>query len=423
MGIFKSLINGVKKGATAAYMYGTPLGQLSTAAGYATGQKGTDYLLPFAETVAGAGGTVLGIPGATAIGADGVRRVYNTATQKNISKVIDPATGQAVHTNPAAPGTGATSPGAASPATSALNWGDEPAMVSPPSGGGYSSVLTPYAPAPPSADEEAHKQNITSLARLMGGQGEGLYNVSNPAYKQALDYYSRILSGDKGAVSQAIAPEAEMNAELTAGQEKAIGNSSLRGGARDTALAEAGRAGAGAISRLIPEARKNAAAAGGALAMQGMGLGSQQEGQAGSLYSSLADRELNDRLQSQGLDLQSQQLKLQEALGMKGLDMQQMGLALQEKLGMRGLDLQRAANMDSNALQRELGLAQINLSQQQVDLLKQQIQQAIKEGKGKAAGDLANILIKALPTVINIGSNILKPGTSTSPGSSYDSGD
>lgn len=415
MGFLDSLVNTVKNVGGKVLDYG--FSPYTTAAGLVTGHRGRDYVIPALEAT---GAAIPGNPAAGALAADAARRAYTTATQKMVGKVIDPATGKAVRTNPAAPG--APAPGVPPPPSALASLSNEPPMPSSPSpSSGYSSVLSSSTPSGPSAEEQAHSANVSSIARLLGGQGENLYNVSNPAYKQALDYYGQILSGDKAHVTQAIAPEAEAIAELTSGEQKGIANSSLRGGARDTAQAEAARKGTGEIADLVPKARQNAAAAGSALALQGMGLANQQQGQSGSLYNSLADRELQDRLGTQGLGLQAQQLKLSEALGMKGLDVQQMGLALQEKLGMRGLDLQRATAMDSNALQRELGLANINLSQQQVDLLKQQFQQALKEGKGKAAGDLANILIKALPTVLGLfkssGSDI-----STTSGS-FDSGD
>jgi hypothetical protein len=286
-------------------------------------------------------------------------------------------------------------------------------------GGSFTPISTPDRAliaeySTPSPEELANRQGVTDMARLLGGQGRNLYNVSSPTYTRAMGYYGNILSGNKAAVAQAIAPEAEMLTEMNAAEQSAIKNGSLRGGARDLALAESGRSGAGRVSALVPQARKDAAAAGSNLALQGMGLGTQQEGAAAGLYSNLAgmgqqDRqfgvqaEMQNRFQAAGLNVQEKQLQLQAMLGMRGLDLQQMGMALNAKLQARGLDLQEMMGMNSLNLQRELGLAGINLSQQQVDLLKQQMKNEASRASGAAWADMGNLLVTGLGMILPSG--------------------
>lgn len=274
------------------------------------------------------------------------------------------------------------------------------------------SVLAQYST--PSAEERENQAHVSDMARLLGGQGRSMYDVSNPTYRRAMDYYGGILSGNKANIAQAIAPEAEALAEINAGQQKGIEQGSLRGGARDTALDESGRQAAGRISALVPQARKDAAAAGSQLALSGMSLGTQQEGASAGLYSGLAGQqqqsrefgiqaEMQNRFQAAGLDVQEKQLQLSAMLGMRGLDLQQMGLAINEKLQSRGLDIQEMTSMNSLALQKELGLAGIKLSQQQVDLLKERMKNEAASAKGAAWADAGNIFLTGLGMILPSG--------------------
>lgn len=362
-------------------------------------KKAGKFVIPLAE---GAFATLVPTPLSPLLMSDAIRRGTSAIAGK-------PKTGATTSTGPGTVGKvgpgGTMQPAAPSQVSQIPNWDSETSSIQPMSP--YQSVVSPSIDIPEvqgaSGQEQAHAANVSSIARLLGNQGQDTYNVSNPAYSQALNYYSQILSGDKGAVSQAIGPEAEALAELTAGEQRSLSNSGLRGGARDQALAESGRAGAGKIAGLIPQARKDAAAAGSAIALQGMKLASDQENAGAGLYGSLADRALKDRLGSQELGLkgkelqqQQQKLRLDEALGVRGMDLKQSELLLNERLGNRKLSLERAMSMDDNALKRELEMAGIHVKQQEVDIMRQQMERAIAEGKGKAAGDMANIVMQTL---------------------------
>lgn len=407
--------------------YGTPIGWQTMAAGAIGGKPGlraTDMAVPYAEGAAALGATALGVPpGMTApLAADAARRgmdVWNNSGKpqgvgkgEGIGKdLTSPYTGPNRIPNNGLGAAGAWSPQSPS-------WLSEQGGSSIPGIGDYGNGSTQYSsstgpvrPSAPSAQEQEHSRGVSDMARLLSGQGQNSYNVSSPLYGQAVDYYNKILSGDKGAAAQAIAPEAEAMAELNAGRMKGIQQSGARGGARDQALEDASRQAHGDIASLIPKARQNAAQAGSQLALQGMGLGTQQEGAAAGLYSDLLGKGQQDRQFGDSLQQQNAQMALQEKLGMRGLDVQQMGLKLQEKLGMRGLDLQAMTSMNTLQLQRELGLMNINLSQQQVALLQQEMRDKKAEAGGQAIGNIGSMVINGLGMLLGgkIGGGGSKP--------------
>lgn len=450
MGLFDKL----KKGADAlrkGVSFFSPLTGAQVAAGqYAAGNKKGAY-----DTIklAGAGGMVgggiaatlagkpsLGIPLALA----GARQGYQGMKGKPGSGAPDAGTkGMSSRSRAAGyslPGESSGAGGGGGGSYEAGSYETEP----PSSGGGYDSVLgmrgdtqsgvpneailARYSQKTP--DEIRHASNVDRLAQMIGEEGTSLYNISNPTYGRALSYYGDILSGSKAAAAQAMAPEADQIAEMTDAQQKAIRLSGVRGGARDTALAEAGQAGASALAGLVPKARAEAAQAGSALAMQGMALGTEQQGKAASMYDTLrgaetqgrqfaVEAELKNRIESQGIDLQWAQTALQEKLGMRGLDLQEMSIRINERLQNRGLDIQQMLGMRSLDLQRELGLAGINLSQQQIDMMKKQMAQEASNAKGKMWGDLGGMFLSILPGLLRRGKDGGLPNYSSPNPSNY----
>lgn len=226
-----------------------------------------------------------------------------------------------------------------------------------------------------SPEELKHLENVSELARTLGGQGQNLYNIGSPAYAKAMDYYNRILSGDKGAVTQAIAPEAEMLAEFGNAQQKSIEQGGLRGGARDTALAETGRSSAGQISNLIPQARKDAAAAAAGHGLAGAQAGAGIEQGAANTYSGLLGSAQESR--QFGADLQAK-----IAFGMRSGDLEAAKLDLERYLGEKGLGLQELMGMSDLALRREMGLLGFDMDKQKIDLMRQQMNAELQRSRG-----------------------------------------
>lgn len=253
--------------------------------------------------------------------------------------------------------------------------------------------------------------NVSALARLLSGQGKGLYDVGMPAYTTALNYWNAIVGGSPAAATAAIAPEAQQMSQVYGGARRGIEAGSLRGGARETALTQLGQQGAGAIANLIPAKREAAA---GNLAAAGLGgaqLGAGIEGTAGQLYGAVNQAEAQNRqfaisaeqanrFGGASLLLQNKGLDIQKALGFASLD-------LQKQLGFAGLSLQRDALAQAgNQFAQSFGL------QQQYFGLAQQAQ---RDQRQQAEGAKWGALLGAgLQGAAGVGSALIaQPGGAT----------
>lgn len=124
--------------------------------------------------------------------------------------------------------------------------------------------------------------------------GEQFANIAKPYLTKAGDYWSALLSGDKGKMQEAVAPAAEQISQLYTGARKNIENFLPRGGERNLAVAQLPQAQAGDLARLYAGVQPQAAGALGALASggasSGVGLssvGASYGGNAASAGSSL----------------------------------------------------------------------------------------------------------------------------------------
>ena len=115
----------------------------------------------------------------------------------------------------------------------------------------------------------------TALARQAATQGSQLFGRAMPAVGNALNYYQTLLSGNRAARTAAMAPEAESVASAYEGANQAINRGYVRGGVRDTALAENARAKAGQIARLTTGVRPMAAQGMADIGSRLMGAGQQ----------------------------------------------------------------------------------------------------------------------------------------------------
>lgn len=117
------------------------------------------------------------------------------------------------------------------------------------------------------------------------GQGRGYLN-------QAGNYYGNILSNRRSA-REALAPELKTTMDFYAGASNKAGRT-LRGGARDYALAELDRQKVGNMAMMLPQARAQAAEGVGNLASSAIyggsnlvGSGVGAAGQAANIYGNL----------------------------------------------------------------------------------------------------------------------------------------
>lgn len=107
--------------------------------------------------------------------------------------------------------------------------------------------------------EDAALNAQTGIANQQQTQSGSLFRMGTPALSQASRYYSTLASGDRGAMTQALAPEIESTNAAYEGTRKNLSRF-LRGPERDYQLGELERQRAGSQASLFREGRTNAVA-------------------------------------------------------------------------------------------------------------------------------------------------------------------
>lgn len=129
----------------------------------------------------------------------------------------------------------------------------------------------------PSQPQQAAQTGMTQNADQLTAQGSPLLQQGQQNLAGAGDYYRKILSGSRSTTQAALAPETNTVMDYYRGaQGKA--QREMRGGVRDTAVAELDRQRVGNLAMQAPMARAGAA--------QGAGqVGTTQAGQGGNLLA------------------------------------------------------------------------------------------------------------------------------------------
>lgn len=122
------------------------------------------------------------------------------------------------------------------------------------------------------AQNSALQQQTTGLGQAQAA-GRGLLGDAQPWTQQAGSYYQKLLSGNRGAMNQATAGSAAQISATYRGAEQGLNRAMIRGGAKDTAVAELNRDRAGALAGLTTGVQPGAAAALGQLGQQGTAMG------------------------------------------------------------------------------------------------------------------------------------------------------
>lgn len=128
---------------------------------------------------------------------------------------------------------------------------------------------------------------VGQQAGRVGEMGQGLYDgVARPALGQATNYYSRLLNGDRAAMTGALTPEIGATNAVYAGANRSLDRAPA-GAGRDIARAELGRERAGKIGSLVSGVRPMAAEALTGIGQNAaqMGIGATQA--SGGLYAQL----------------------------------------------------------------------------------------------------------------------------------------
>lgn len=200
-------------------------------------------------------------------------------------------------------------------------------------------------------------QEQAALAQVMnaGGQSLGQANdlnaVSMPQLQAVSARNLALLGGSKSAASNAIAPQAEQMAEIQRGAQRGLeAQAGLRGGAKQQALAESARLGAGQIASLIPQAQQQAMTSAAQLGTSGQQLRQGALGQAGALYNQAQAAEAQNRQFGIGAEQANRQLGGQLELGASGQALQNVLGRGQLDLTARGQDLGNGQNILSSLL-------------------------------------------------------------------------
>jgi hypothetical protein len=197
-------------------------------------------------------------------------------------------------------------------------------------------VAAPGTLAPEGLDrgQDSLTQFLRSMTNLLGqqgqqtfaqgqktaGTGEGVLKSSLPALRQSLQglaspeqYYQNILSGDKAAMEQAVAPETSSILDQYRGKRAQMAKLGPRGGGTAEAVAGSQFGQAGDVAKVLQTARPQAA--------QGAQQVAGQRAQTGGAIA--------------GVGAQLGQL----GLGESGQGMQQLAQTLQGLLARRGQDM------------------------------------------------------------------------------------
>ena len=152
------------------------------------------------------------------------------------------------------------------------------------------------------------------------------YNTAQQGIASPMDYYAKILSGDKAAMTQAIAPEAQAIGSNYATAARTAQTTMPRGGYASTTMANLPFMQANSINTLLQQLRPQAAAAMGNLALGAGQLGTSAGGNmlnALQLSNQAGQGVLGTGTQQQGnlmqYQLGQQQQQYQSGLGLGGL--------------------------------------------------------------------------------------------------------
>ena len=154
---------------------------------------------------------------------------------------------------------------------------------------------------------QAQQAQSTLLSNMRQGQQQSLQlsDLGLKGLTPAIDYYTRLLSGDRGQAAAALAPDLERISDQSTASTQALSNLMPRGGGRASLLSqlpyETMRQGQNLFQQLRPQAASQLGGLGGQLMGQGVQslLGSTSAGQ--SLLGYAVQKSIQDRLRGQAI--------------------------------------------------------------------------------------------------------------------------
>jgi hypothetical protein len=156
-------------------------------------------------------------------------------------------------------------------------------------------------------EEKRAQSEMFGVGGNLKSLGSLLYGAGVPYLNRAGSYWQNLLgAGGKKRAEQAVAPMAEGIAETYGGAERSITGSNLRGGVRETALADLAREKSGAIGGLLRGVQPQAAGELGRLGQYATSTGIGATSGAGGIFSDILGRGAGDRRLKFGAELESE---------------------------------------------------------------------------------------------------------------------
>jgi hypothetical protein len=135
----------------------------------------------------------------------------------------------------------------------------------------------------------------TGIAQTFQQQGTQLIGEGQDQLRAPTNFYQQLLSGNKAAVSQAVAPDVANLRDVYSGAHKQLERSGTQGASRDMASAELGRQEAGQLGSFVLGARPAAAEAMTAMGQNTRAAGVGMGMNAANIYGSLLTGARQDR--------------------------------------------------------------------------------------------------------------------------------
>jgi hypothetical protein len=150
------------------------------------------------------------------------------------------------------------------------------------------------------AEKQALAGQQAAGSQLLG-QGQQLFGAGMPAMRSSLNYYQTLLSGNRAAMSQAVAGPTAQLTDLYRGAERNLEHKGVRGGARDLATAELGRDRTNQLAQLTTGVQPMAAGQLGALGSTATSQAGSATTGAGSMYSTILGQQFQNRQNTNGM--------------------------------------------------------------------------------------------------------------------------
>lgn len=238
------------------------------------------------------------------------------------------------------------------------------------------ATYDPYKERGMGADEQQQLAAITSLARLLQGQGQGAFNIGSQAYSDAIRYYQTLLGGNRAAMASAVAPTAEAIREQGQGTEQRTRAALGRSGAADAAIAAQAQNEASQIAQVTRGVQPGAAAALASGGATGMQIGGGLEQAAGGFYDRALSSLTQHRQFEEGLGESSKQFGagLTEGSRQFGANIEEQSRQFSAQLA----EQVRQGNMSAEQASAALALQQTMFNSEYA-LKLQQYQEAIRQ--------------------------------------------